>query len=177
MEETYPNIQKKISKESIFTALMRLIEEKSYNDITITQITTMAGVSRMAFYRNYQSKDDIIVGYLDDLFDEIMDRMKRSNISSKYDITLLYFTFFKEKSDFISVLINAKLIHMFYEQHRIAMTNFFKNWEAKIQDTPAFTNYLSQFAAAGLFGILSEWIKGGLLETAEEMTAFVCKIT
>jgi AcrR family transcriptional regulator len=42
-----------LTKECILTALLRLMEEKPYSSISITDITTLAGVSRMAYYRNY----------------------------------------------------------------------------------------------------------------------------
>lgn len=43
------NIQNIITKESIFTALMILMEKKNFKEISITEITKKAGVSRMAF--------------------------------------------------------------------------------------------------------------------------------
>ena len=33
-------------------ALLRLIETKSLSDITVTEVTKLAGVSRITFYRN-----------------------------------------------------------------------------------------------------------------------------
>ena len=53
-----------LTKECIVTALLRLMQEKKYESISITDITTLAGVSRMAYYRNYKSKDEILIKYL-----------------------------------------------------------------------------------------------------------------
>ncbi len=47
----------------IYQALVALMDKKPYDQITITDITKKAGVSRMAFYRNYQSKDDILMDH------------------------------------------------------------------------------------------------------------------
>jgi len=49
-----------ITRESIEQALISLIKEKDFKDITITEITKKAGVSRTAYYRNYNSKEDIL---------------------------------------------------------------------------------------------------------------------
>ncbi|MBR6940531.1 MAG: TetR/AcrR family transcriptional regulator, partial [Clostridia bacterium] len=46
-----------LTRECITTALLIIIREKDYDEITITDITEKAGVSRMAYYRNYKSKD------------------------------------------------------------------------------------------------------------------------
>ena len=51
---------KEFTKNCIMDALIQLMHTKDYNDITITDITKRAGVSRMSYYRNYKSKDDIL---------------------------------------------------------------------------------------------------------------------
>ena len=47
----------------IYEALVELMKQKPYGEITITDITKKAGVSRMAYYRNYQDKDDILISH------------------------------------------------------------------------------------------------------------------
>ena len=46
------------------------MENKDYKDITITDITNKAGVNRITFYRNFDSKDEIINKHLEKSFDE-----------------------------------------------------------------------------------------------------------
>ena len=46
-------------------ALLRLIEAKSLSDITVTEVTKLAGVSRITFYRNYTELVDILFDYLE----------------------------------------------------------------------------------------------------------------
>ena len=50
----------KIVRESIQQALIILMNQKKFNDISITELCKKAGVSRMAFYNNYNSKDDLL---------------------------------------------------------------------------------------------------------------------
>jgi len=52
-----------ILTEDMTDALLLLMESKPYDTISVTDITKKAGVSRMAFYRNYEIKDDIIDEY------------------------------------------------------------------------------------------------------------------
>lgn len=49
-----------ITKESLETALLILLETKEFDQISITELTKKAGVSRPAFYRNYESKEEIL---------------------------------------------------------------------------------------------------------------------
>ena len=54
-------------KKCIVDALLILMNEKDFDDISITEICNKAGVSRMAYYRNYYTKKDIILEYLKDI--------------------------------------------------------------------------------------------------------------
>ncbi len=57
----------KITRECIETALILLMSEKDYSNITISEIVQRAGVSRTAYYRNYSSKEDILNTLLHDV--------------------------------------------------------------------------------------------------------------
>ena len=48
----------------IFEALMLLLNEKPYSKISVSDITKKAGIARQTFYRNYNSKDDIVSEHL-----------------------------------------------------------------------------------------------------------------
>ena len=58
------NTAREFTKSCIMEALLQLMHTKDYNDISITDITARAGVSRMAYYRNYRSKDHILMDYM-----------------------------------------------------------------------------------------------------------------
>jgi Transcriptional regulator len=49
-------------------ALMQLLKEYSFDDITVKQIVLTAKISRPTFYRNYSSKKEV----LDDAITDIM---------------------------------------------------------------------------------------------------------
>lgn len=54
-----------LTKESIETALLFLLEKKDLKHISISELVRKAGVSRNAFYRNYKSKEEILEVYYD----------------------------------------------------------------------------------------------------------------
>ena len=47
-------------KRNIVRALIELMQKKNYSDISVSEITALAGVSRISYYRNYDSKEDIL---------------------------------------------------------------------------------------------------------------------
>ena len=47
-------------KEQITKTLLRLLETKNIDDISISELTNAAEIGRVSFYRNYKSKEDIL---------------------------------------------------------------------------------------------------------------------
>ena len=52
------------SRDCMVKTLIQLLKTKSLSNITITELTERAGVSRMTYYRNYHSLDDIFSSWI-----------------------------------------------------------------------------------------------------------------
>ena len=84
------DLQNRITKESIFTSLMILMEQKNFHEISITEIAKKAGVSRMAFYRNYNLIEDIIIAHLDEFFEDYSNQILSSEKINNHEVEHLY---------------------------------------------------------------------------------------
>ena len=51
------------TKQAVVEALMRLLNKKPLDDISISEFAKEAGISRMTFYRNYQVKEDVFLDH------------------------------------------------------------------------------------------------------------------
>jgi AcrR family transcriptional regulator len=60
-----------LAKECMVTALMKLVQTKPLSAISISEITEYAGVSRMTYYRNYSSKEEIFKIYMDEIIQSL----------------------------------------------------------------------------------------------------------
>ena len=69
-----------ISPQRIVAALTELMSEQDYASITITEITQRAGVSRMTYYRNYSSKEDILRKFMEDVGERIHAKIMEQSI-------------------------------------------------------------------------------------------------
>lgn len=56
-------------KQSITNALFALMREKSLSDVQITELVGRAGVARASFYRNYDSKEDVLITLVRDVLE------------------------------------------------------------------------------------------------------------
>lgn len=50
----------RLTRESLETALLQLLQEQDIRDISIEALVQRAGVSRMVYYRNFGSKEAIL---------------------------------------------------------------------------------------------------------------------
>ena len=56
--------------ECITTALLNMMKKQSFESISITALTKRAGVGRVSFYRNFESKEDVIRKHLRNLLED-----------------------------------------------------------------------------------------------------------
>ena len=54
--------------DHITESLLTLLKDKAIEDISISELCDNAGIGRASFYRNYNSKEDILKAYINKLF-------------------------------------------------------------------------------------------------------------
>ena len=64
-------------KRSIVNAFFALLKEKDMENISVSEVTRNAKVSRMAYYRNFHSKMDIIDFYVDSILEDMLALLDR----------------------------------------------------------------------------------------------------
>lgn len=158
---------KKITKESIQTALLLLLKEKGWEDITISNIVEKAGVSRMAYYRNYKSKEDILT----DIFDDFMTKLTESSLSyiqakQWYDYWKVLFDNFAEHVEIIRLLFDCN-----YKIFILDYLNIF--FISSIKTSSASEHYRIYGLVGMFFNMLVEWIENDMRVSSEEL-AQVC---
>ena len=98
-------------RECITQSLFKLLEKKEFADITITDLITKAGVSRMGFYRNYVSKEDVIESYILEIFERTVEEIQKERaLSFKVkNIMVTTLEIFKIYSDQMKLLLDKHL--------------------------------------------------------------------
>lgn len=160
-------------KQCIVQSLLELMQEKEFKSITITEITKKAGVSRMAYYRNYYYKEDILDNYMTELlekYSKIRNRIARENNNDKYSIMLYAFEYFKENESFVVRLEESNLSNII--QNRI--TSYIQEIY-KVNDTNS--KYDAVIFSGAFYNTGKFWLMDGKKESLEELTRiFVSKM-
>lgn len=156
--------KKDFSRNCLADALIDLLVDNEYEDISIQDIVDKAGFSRMAYYRNFKDKNEIIDYYLDNVF---------STFISKSDISYTRKgpeEFFKTLFEFFSDKDMVKVTKLLCKRGLIGALGY--QFIKRVQGgfVPNQSHYFYDFLAGGFFSVYLAWINGGLKESAEEMT-------
>ena len=149
-------------KKQITNALLSLLKEKELKDISISEITTTAQVSRVSFYRNYNDKDTIIKDYIHLTLNEWNKNHPKTEEHTEDDILGDIFAYITEYKDFYLLLRDRGI---FYFLKDIIMDALGPKAEY-----PNFDAYTTAFIANGIYGWIEEWFLRGMQESGEEMT-------
>lgn len=161
-----------IVKDCIVKALTELMNEKSFEDISITEICNRAGVSRMSYYRNYYSKQDILYVYLEDISKNFADETHALTSINEYtnkNVIKYLFNYFNRYEFFVKILIKANLTSMLLE----ALNKYLEKEIGK-KDLPGNEVYHMYSYAGALYNVYIKWIENGMKESVEEIAEYFC---
>lgn len=150
-------------KDCITTALIKQMETQPFDKISITELVETAGVSRVSFYRNFESKQDVLEKHLIKLIQEWGKEFEEKNDAAYFSESLLLH-FYKYK-DFYLLLNRQGLSSLIYENIRLA---------TKLEESQNnVERYLKSSVAGAIFGWIDEWLRQGMKESPQEIQAII----
>lgn len=152
------------SKEYLAEALLELMKKKPFAKIKIQDITDKAGLSHMAYYRNFSSKEDIVVYYLDTITDKFITESNIIRYNNKDD-------FRKFIGILFSHLISVKEIALLLYQNNL-FHHAKKEFDRILVRNAASTSekYNAYFISGGLYNIYYYWLLNHCQESAEQLS-------
>ena len=160
------------TKECIRTALLYLMGVDGFEQITVTEIIKRAGVSRGGFYRNYQSKEEVLQEICSELLRYILDYMTEHRFYENTRLWLIdFFRNIAENQVAYKLLVNAQVpknIVLEFDEGRILK---------KLQrNDSALEQYRALVIAKGITESVVVWVRNGMKETPEEMAEIMLEI-
>lgn len=161
-----------LARECIVTALIQLSWQKPFSAISISELTQKAGVSRMAYYRNYTSKEEVLRTYLDEIIDAYrkdVNCIKRPETYGEYENILHCFQYFDKYKDFISCLLHIGMGKLFLD----ALSSYMVETYCAGCTTSSNLYYTLQAYAGALFNVYMAWMTNGAKEPIEVLAKIV----
>lgn len=162
-------------KKSIEDAFFTLLKEKKFSEISITDLVTESGVARTSYYRNFDSKEDIIKEYIRRLRTEIDLALEYSARTFGDKLNLQTLTvhvsyYLKEKHNLLLLYNNGFGSLMLDETNRYI--------EESLGDMPysSLERYSLYFTSGAIFNTMIQWLKTGAKETPCEMAQIIMEL-
>lgn len=148
--------------EHITDALLELLRDKPIGDISISELCGLAGIGRASFYRNFDSKEDILRRYMNKIFLEWTDK-DEDNEQNKSLGEFLYvmFAHFEKHREFYEVLNKRNLIYLLKD----VITGICGPKPEHSKEEA----YARAYVAYALYGWIEVWFQRGMQETADEI--------
>lgn len=156
----------RFTKDCIVQALLKIMDEQPFASISIQNIVDAAGVSRMAYYRNFNSKEDILRYHISAVTKDFLSRYDDIKPKNFQDYLQLLFDYLLEQKEFGLKLFRAGMIALSKEA-------FDKGLLVYAKDTKSYYNLC--FLSGGLFNMYSFWLENGCKETPRQLSKYFTK--
>ena len=161
--------QKRFFQACLYDALMKLMQAKKFDKISVGELCEAAGVSRMTYYRSYNNKEDILLQHLDECFAVYLAELP---VQDFFGVALSFFQFWQgqERQFLIAVVrsgLSAQLMDRFY--------GYLDQIIPQMVPSEEVQPFVKSFLAGGLYKMLMDWMKTGTQAAPEEMAAFLAK--
>lgn len=171
------------SVQQIQSALVSLLASATYDSIQVKQLVAEAGVARATFYLHFSSKEEVLVSYIDSMFDEFFYKIEPSLkqiVTIDEKLAVLMFKTFKDNAEFSVVFKQPSLQPLLLKR--------FKGYLSRIVGHVARNNlplsvpaaqigFLIDYWAAGSLQMVSRWVSEDYQPDIEEMADTYAKLT
>ncbi len=162
---------KKDTKEWITIALLDLLQLKKLSKLTVAEVVKKAGVSRMAFYRNYESLEQVLMEYYEPKFADIFGKIANQP-SHEQKLADMGLFFLGLEKDFM-VALDSEYTDLLYQISKKYITGFYDELNPFPDWSGIRRTYWINFISAGVFEIWMTWFRGGQKESLEEISGLI----
>lgn len=162
-------------------ALMRLVEQKGYDEITIQDIADEANVARTTFYLHFKDKDELLFDTMREMYDALYEQVQASNLKCLTNTAQCDDTDFRhvsEHAEFYRILFSERGSAAFMVQvQRYLAESIMKTILPEIEQVegqPRIPVEIMAHAYAGAqIGVMKWWLDNEQPYSSEEMACMV----
>ena len=164
-----------VTKRMLREGLLRLLDRKPLEKVSITELCREAGVNRTTFYRYYEFPKDILLEMQSEFFEESFDHFQRP---LTVDDMERFFGRLAEHAPLVKLFFrynsDTDWAHVFERiYHSIPVQNIAKAFHNLDENS---ARLLSAYLAGGALFLVRQWIIEDIPMTAKEVSAIALNI-
>ncbi|NIK23216.1 TetR/AcrR family transcriptional regulator [Paenibacillus lupini] len=157
------------SQKAIKNAFIELMSEKSFDNITIQDISDRANVGRRTIYDHYMDKFDLLDKLIEEHINELRNLCESTADMSFVEGNLMWFEYFERNYSFFSTMLKSKGAPTF-RIHFLKLV--IEELEGEVDVTEGKNKGLSKSLILNFFGAaivetVEAWIANGLSEPTQ----------
>lgn len=164
-------------KEAVFEALLQMLSTKSLDEISISQLVKKAGICRATYYRNFDSKEDILIQYMNLIYEEFFKNSnytyERKSNESAYNFIYHRLCFIKKHKNFFIILNKENILYSVLYQTDLTYLQHLFQYQ---QQDDILESYQVAIGVGTTTAIINEWITNGFKETEQELASMFIAI-
>jgi AcrR family transcriptional regulator len=162
------------TRDTLGDALVELMQEKAFDEITVQDVLDRAGVGRSTFYAHYRDKEDLFLSDVEDFFELVSTLLTRHGASLERVVPVReLFAHIGDAREFYNALVASGKIQDVLELGRgfFARSIEERLLMAHVEMEPMLLKAHAHGLAGALFSLLDWWIDHGMAEKPEVMDA------
>ena len=155
------------SANAIYKTLIRLLQSKTFDAITVSSICEDSNISRATFYRNFDIIEDVLTWYGDVLVHRVLnDYINLPNSKKNISFEHFAFTYALEEYQYIEALSNLNKMHLLEPIVLKILETAPLNYDP--YESP-YIKYAICAKVSSFFGVINCWMRSGRKESADEI--------
>lgn len=167
------------TKQGLRLALIKLIREKKFSSITITELANEADINRKTFYMHYSKIEDILKEIQDEFLEKLLLLIKEQEFSGKdieiYDLFTGLNKIINENLDFYSQLVSLNSYKFLIQDVKDIFKHAIKEKIKDLEPEEPSDLYI-EFIASGIIGMYVEWLQMESKISLEDLANAATKI-
>lgn len=158
-----------ITKKAIAAGIKELTKKKSFDKITVSDITEVCGLNRQTFYYHFQDKYELVNWiYYNEAISSIIQDLTYDNWYQKVSLML---SLMKKEEYFYVNTLKVSVENDFREYLFRITVELFSDIIERISDETKMdedkVRFIAEFYAYGIVGLIISWAQRGMKETPE----------
>lgn len=152
------------SKKKIVSALLVVMQQYDYKEITITQLAQEAKLSRKTFYRLFKDKEDVILYLFENLYIECFEQIQSQSAQGYWDIVQCYFDFWEKHKSILSMFKQSTLLPVLFDgAYKYSFKIFeYRHSKDEIEHFSIHLSYLLAYSLGGMHSMLLKWVENDM---------------
>lgn len=162
-----------ITKKAIAAGMKELTKKKSFDKITVSDITEICGLNRQTFYYHFQDKYELVDWiYYNEAISIIINELDYDN----WDALVLQFLAKIKEEDYFYINTLKASVENEFREYLFKVTvellcDIISQITANSGAAEKDIRFIAEFYAFGIVGVIVAWAQHGMKETPEYITA------